>query len=1343
MNDPFLVQAQRDILNDLIQGAAERSKGETEAERDFQARKEAAEKEFEITYQAVIVQFASRKEAVETKYQGTCKKIGDWFEAAQIPVEREYREARAKVLAQFKAEKEAIKSTLQDVRWTLATIFEGNKNEAEAQLKEVQGRVGAKIAQIHTIQEETKQLLQEWKHPLDKQAANSLISARLKKDRRLRNLKECLDDAERQYYFLRRLILPRLIKGWPYVWLLVFIWLSSLGILCLIQGFENWNWTVTLGVLATAGVFGLGLACRPLLSWIARFQVNRRYRPLHQTFLDAETSRERALTLAETHCRALISQYKKPHDKALRGAYKKFRRQRAECKERRQVQLRQVLRQYRRDKARTQFRRDRRLQLAEKRYQQRLADNQNRYETNLRQAQEKERAQQQTSRQDYETRHQALAGNWQERLRRAQSMVRDIRQEANRLFPPWVGPVWLRWTPPASIPPVIRFGEYQVDLEQISPGHSTNGQSPPVATDGLSPAASFTLPACLAYPHRGSLLFKAHEDGRIQAAKTLQAVMLRILTALPPGKARFTIIDPVGLGQNFSAFMHLADYDEALVGNRIWTEAVHIEQRLADLTDHMEIVIQKYLRNQFPTIEEYNVQAGEVAEPLRFLVIANFPVHFSAVAARKLLSIAASGARCGVYTLISVDTQQALPQNFNLADLEQHSVNLEWQDGQFHWQDGSFGQFPLTLDSLPDAEFVTRILHQVGQKAKIAKRVEVPFEFIVPPRDQWWSTDSRSGIHVPLGRAGATKRQFLKLGQGTAHHVLIAGKTGSGKSTLLHALITNTALHYSPEEVELYLVDFKEGVEFKPYANHALPHARLVAIESEREFGLSVLQRLDAELKHRGEKFRLVGVQDIAAYRQTDSALSLPRILLIVDEFQLFFAEDDRIAQEAALLLDRLVRQGRAFGIHVLLGSQTLGGAYSLARSTIGQMAVRIALQCNEADAHLILSDDNPAARLLSRPGEAIYNDANGLVQGNDFFQVVWISEERKEEYLEKIDEVARTRKFTPPAPQIVFEGNAPADISKNQLLQEVLQGSSKLRARGAYAWLGEALAIKDPTAAVFRPQSGSNLLIVGQNEEAALAVMSTAMISLAAQQGNGETAKRRDGEGETAKRRDGEPAAAVTSIADSPFPPVAVSSFYVLDGTPADSPLAGSLNKMSQTLPDRVRMVDRRELPDVLAEIVQEVERRQKSHEAEGAPIFLLIYGWQRYRDLRKLDDDFSFSRRGEDQPPHPSKQLATILRDGPGVGIHTLAWCDNFTNVQRTLDRQGLREFEMRVLFQMSAADSSSLIDSPAAGKLGLFRAIYYSEDKGQPEKFRPYGLPEAAWLEEVKKKMAKELV
>src|SRR5690606_23414997 len=145
--------------------------------------------------------------------------------------------------------------------------------------------------------------------------------------------------------------------------------------------------------------------------------------------------------------------------------------------------------------------------------------------------------------------------------------------------------------------------------------------------------------------------------------------------------------------------------------------------------------------------------------------------------------------------------------------------------------------------------------------------------------------------------------------------------------------------------------------------------------------------RLDAELRRRGELFRDIGVQDLAGFRRARPGERMPRTLLVIDEFQEFFTEDDKVAQDASLLLDRLVRQGRAFGIHVLLDSQTLGGAYSLARSTIGQMAVRIALQCSESDSYLILSEDNAAARLLTRPGEPIYNDANGTRDGNSTLQ--------------------------------------------------------------------------------------------------------------------------------------------------------------------------------------------------------------------------------------------------------------------------------------------------------------------------------------------------------------------
>src|SRR5262249_12042907 len=145
--------------------------------------------------------------------------------------------------------------------------------------------------------------------------------------------------------------------------------------------------------------------------------------------------------------------------------------------------------------------------------------------------------------------------------------------------------------------------------------------------------------------------------------------------------------------------------------------------------------------------------------------------------------------------------------------------------------------------------------------------------------------------------------------------------------------------------------------------------------------------------------------------------------------------------------------------------------------------------------------------------------------------------------------------------------------------------------------------------------------------------------------------------------------------------------SCYVFDSTPQDAPQSDFWSKVVGTDPEGVRLVRRGDLGSTLAAIAAEIERRQKKHEASETPMFLLVYGLQRFRELRKAEDDFNFSRRGEEAAPNPSKQFATIVREGPGVGVHTIIWCDTLNNVQRALERQGLRDFEMRVLFQMSA--------------------------------------------------------
>jgi hypothetical protein len=191
-------------------------------------------------------------------------------------------------------------------------------------------------------------------------------------------------------------------------------------------------------------------------------------------------------------------------------------------------------------------------------------------------------------------------------------------------------------------------------------------------------------------------------------------------------------------------------------------------------------------------------------------------------------------------------------------------------------------------------------------------------------------------------------------------------------------------------------------------------------------------------------------------------------------------------------------------------------------------------------------------------------------------------------------------------------------------------------------------------------------------------------------------------------------------------------AQFAVLTGPAGDGPHEGLLANLAGGLPHPVRVCNWREVGSLFSDLAADLEHRHQRPDERHPSRYVFVDGLQRFRELRRADDDFSFGRRGEEKAS-PAKQFASLLREGPASGIHFLIWCDTLNNATRSFDRQLLREFEMRVLFQMSAADSSHLIDSPLAGKLGLHRALYATEDAAQPEKFRPYGLPEPAWVEE----------
>lgn len=147
-------------------------------------------------------------------------------------------------------------------------------------------------------------------------------------------------------------------------------------------------------------------------------------------------------------------------------------------------------------------------------------------------------------------------------------------------------------------------------------------------------------------------------------------------------------------------------------------------------------------------------------------------------------------------------------------------------------------------------------------------------------------------------------------------------------------------------------------------------------------------------------------------------------------------------------------------------------------------------------------------------------------------------------------------------------------------------------------------------------------------------------------------------------------------------------------------------------------------------------------SHSSRNAnrPLFILVYNISKFRDLRKSEEDYGFggfgSQGGSEKPPQPGKLFADLLTDGPEQGMHAIIWCDSASNLERWFSRSALKELEQRIAFQMNAADSSNLVDTPAASRLGVHRALLYREETGGVEKFRPYGPPSREWLQDLRR-------
>lgn len=848
----------------------------------------------------------------------------------------------------------------------------------------------------------------------------------------------------------------------------------------------------------------------------------------------------------------------------------------------------------------------------------------------------------------------------------ATSAVQSAINSAGLSAAPWSSPAWSNHTPPTtgSPPALLRLGE-------LRPEHIT--------------VRLPSMPALLPLLGERHLLISFGDAQSRLGAGILESLAWRIAALSAPGSYRFILMDPLDRGTNLASLLKLP---EELRGQKIWCDDQDIETMLKLLADDVEDVIQRRLLNTYRDVEAYNAANPDVAVPYRFLVFVGFPRGFTPKAADLLFSITRAGRRAGCYILGGVLRGEKPPHGFDFAAFMKQATycSVKGTD-RLEWNDSDFARIPVRPDGPPPAALIDRLSQAIQPLAVASASTTIPFRRIAVRKAHWWQASSSTGLEAALGvdESGAVYR--MAIGRGVTHHALVGGATGTGKTNLLHLMVLMLSTAYSPQELELYLVDFKGGVEFQDYVTHALPHARAVVLEAEREFGLSILQHLVEEMERRSQAFKAVSVNDIQEYRQR-TGRPMPRVLLIMDEYVVLFSEDDRLSFQASEALGALVMRGRSFGIHVLLSAQRPASTFLNMAHIKSQMGLRVAFKCRPEDSTLILGEGNEKAARLSQIGQACVTLDPDRIDATVQVRIARVTPDERALYLRGLQEYARLQQFSRAAPMIVFRRDAPAIWSKSRAVSPWLSTMAKNLPPAPLFWLGQPLRIADDIAVTLEPHQGANLLVLGSDESLAMRLLFSGLLGL--------------------------------SMTTSPQ----LARFLVI-GMVNPQQLAGPiLAALQAEVPHSIQIHIHQSAVDAMSALVTEMYNRLAQLPARSpSHVFLIVAGLHRWQEARS-STPYTPSPVGE--------QLAGLVEQGPSVGIHTLLWCDRLGTLSAVVGtgamHDALVQFGHRVALQMTADESVNYLGGPYAARLGSERAYYRNEQwpADVVDKFKPY-----AWL------------
>lgn len=774
-----------------------------------------------------------------------------------------------------------------------------------------------------------------------------------------------------------------------------------------------------------------------------------------------------------------------------------------------------------------------------------------------------------------------------------------------------------------------------------------------------------------------NLVFLYNEEDKQRCLNIVNTLIGRAMMAVPSGGLNLAMIDTTGMTGTSEEWKRLSRNVF-----RVCSRSSDVQKMLDETVLHIEHIIQNLLKGQ-TTLAEYN-KGKENQEPYRLLIIEDFPVGIPMEGINNLKKILKNGVRAGVTVILLInenevqrsdDALKAL-RTLGLEQFEEHLTYLCRSEED----EEENKMLKVEYDILPNA-ILQQVVNAVNKGFEVKNETVLNLADYIPNRQDWWTGTSASMVEIPFGMSTTKSISQLRITQESGQNsAVVIGIPGSGKSVFLHSVIIDSAVKYSPNELQMYLLDFS-GVEFNTYANHKLPHARVIAPEAEREFGLSVLRELKEEGARRMTLCRENDVTSIVDYRKKYPAVDMPRLLAIIDEFQkIFEVENDAISKEANSIIHTIIQEYRKFGINLILATQRIPSSTVLPRDLI---ANRVVFKSAPNDFTALISWQEKMMPNL-KVGQCIYNAESGAPYANEQAQGFFIPLHDVENLVDELNEKACKQGYDNKS-LVVFRGNDQPDFRDHRL--PVRYKVVKDIPDEVPVLLGQSIAISDTdVCAVLRKESSNNLLVLGGDSDVAQKLLVHASISTT-----------------------------LSHTAES-------ASFYLFNFMRPTDPQYSLPGENFAAMPFAVSFIEKAsEVKDVLSEVKTEIDARKHDENRPLSHIYLSFFAFQ-------LGSVFDRGGRRGDDVSEEGQLLDYILRQGPKYGVFTLLQVDKLEGLSRIGTSPTC--FKHRVLMQMSENESNKLMDSPLANRLFVmnrpsskYRAFYRDHDKNVTIKFKPY--------------------